>query len=378
MSAEKRFVLAGFLLLLAPATWAYRRPRNPRYKKRAAAALGISFSTAPVGVVLIDRLKPGRWDPKVKLALELFAARRGKSSDSYDPEHPPAAVLSFDNAALDGDVGEAVFYRMVDRADFKFDDDWWKLVPLAYGRQKIRAAEEQFISISSAAWREEPTYLQFRKYMIESYQQSCRKVDRKDCRLYLARLSAGYARDELSDYAKAVLAAQKARPIALEEVGDSEEDKSPVLIRRGLRDVPEMKDLCRLLLAAGVDVWIVDLESRDLLLAAVGGYGIDPSRVVGISQGAFRDRLTAKIEEPVPFRAGKVDAVLAHVGRAPDLVVGASADDGELMAYGGGLRVLLDRGDSVLRARARKSGWLLQPSFVTSPSHAASSLIRSP
>lgn len=380
MTVKKRTLLAVSALLCAQAAWSYRPPRNPRFNKKRAAAKdgGVFVSTAPVGVVLIDRLKPGRWDPKIKLALEIFAADHGKDSQGYDPQKPPVAVLSWDEAAVDGDIGESLFMRLVERAQFKFDDDWWKIVPLAYGRQRTRAAQEQFIALSSAAWSDQPSYRQFRKFMLFSYQQSCRKVDRKDCRLYLARLLKGFSRKELADYAKNVLAAEKARPVELAVVGDSPEDPTPLRVRRGLRDVPEMKDLCRLLLGAGVDVWIIDLEPQDALLAAVGGWGVDPSRVVGIRQKAFRERLSENIEEPVPYRNGKVDAVLAHAGRPPALVVAASDDDAELMDYGAGLRLVLDNGDAALRARAKKNGWLVQPTFSSSPSLAASSLIRSP
>lgn len=338
----------------------YRPPRNPHYKKKAKLS---PLLTTPVHVTPIDRLAPGRWKPDVKLALEVFAADHGKTGENYDPAHPPVAVLAWDDAAIKGDIGEAVFQRLVERAQFKFDDQWWDLVPLAYGRQRTRAAQEQFIDLSTAVWSAQPTYHQYWKYMLQSYQDSCRKVDRKDCRMYLTRLLRGFTRDEAIKYAKDVLADEEARPLATERVPEAPDDPAPARIRRGLREIPEMKDLCRLLLSAGFDVWVVDLESTPLLLASTPAYGIDPSRVIGIKPGQYRDRLLSKLDEPIPTRAGKVEAVVAALGRPPALVVGASNDDKELLTYGSGLRLLLDRGDGMLRDFAQKAGWLVQPAF---------------
>jgi hypothetical protein len=43
--------------------------------------------------------------------------------------------------------------------------------------------------------------------------------------------------------------------------------------------------------------------------------------------------------------------------------VGSSAEDADLLGYGEGLRVVLDKGDFKLIERARKKGWLVQPAF---------------
>jgi hypothetical protein len=345
------------LLLAAPGAAAdYRAPKNPHYKQRKKAP-------TVVHITPIERLALGRWKPEVKLAVEVFAADNGKTSSSYDPEHPPVAVLPWEDAAVVGDLGELVFQRLVERAEFKFDDAWWGIVPLAYGRQRIRAAHEQFFGLSRTIWDAQPTYHQYWKGMLESYQQTCRKVDRKDCRIYLARLLKGFERDELIDYAKAVASDERQRPVAIERVPEAEGDDKPANIRRGLRELPEMKDLARLLLAAGFDVWIVDLESQQILDAQAPAYGIDRSRIVGIPQALFRSRITSKIEEPVPTRGGKIDAMVSRLGRPPVFAVGAGYDDKDILDYTAGLRLVLDRGDKRMAEVARKRGWLVQPAF---------------
>ncbi|MBI3551153.1 MAG: hypothetical protein HY077_01435 [Elusimicrobia bacterium] len=362
---RKTFVLCAALIACAADGLAYRPPKNPRYKRRGESAGpgGVRVSTAALNVTLIDRLEAGRWKPDIKLALEIFAAEHGKDDARYDPDRPPVAALVFDDAAINGDLGEIVFERLVERAEFRFDDDWWKLVPLAYGRQRIRAAYEQFVGLPTTVWGAQPTYRQYVKGMIQSYQDSCRKVDRKDCRIYLARLFKGFTRDEVLSYGKKAFDDEEIRPVASEQVRESPEDPSPAVLRRGLREVPEVRDLARLLLSAGFDVWIIDLDAQPLLTAFAVSYGIDPTRVIGIRQVQFRDKLTGKVEEPVPIRSGKVDAFVSALGRPPALVVGASAEDRELLCYGTGLRLVLDRGDKVFRDYASRRGWLIQPAF---------------
>jgi phosphoserine phosphatase len=357
-----RIVFAIFIFLAAAPARAYRPAKNPHYKRKPSGAFGVSASTQPL-VDAIDRLDSGRWDPQVKFQLELFAAEHGKTSEGYDPAAPPVAVVGFDDAAIWGDLGEFVFESLVEHAAFKFDEDWWKLVPLAYGRQRIRAAQEQFIDLPPTVWDAQPAYHQFWKYMLKSYQDSCKTVDRKDCRIYIARLLKGFSRDEAAAYARKVFEEEEIAPLGTREIRESSEDQHPVRFRRGLRELPELKDLCVLLLKAGFEVWAVDLDAQPLLASYAATYGINPAKTAGIRLPVFREKFTGKTEEPIPWRVGKVDAVVAALGRPPALVVGASDGDRELLDYSGGLRLLLDRGNKPLRAYAEKRGWLIQPSF---------------
>src|SRR3989339_658235 len=111
-----------------------RKPRNPRWHKKISSparvprleAESLEKSSAPRSAQEpgqgAARLSPGRWRPEVKKAVEDLVAGRGKDSSKYDAQNPPAAVVAFNDAAIVNDIGEAVFQRMVDRADFKFHD----------------------------------------------------------------------------------------------------------------------------------------------------------------------------------------------------------------------------------------------------------------
>ncbi len=330
--------------------------RNPA----ASTAAEQAVSTAPARGEAI-RVMGGRWTPEVREALDRFIAERGKTSPDYDPLKPPVAVLPWSDALVVGDPAELVFLRLTTKADFRFDDEWWKIVPIAYGRQPARAAYEHFIHLSSSVWQSQPGYHQYRKAMLASYIGLCRSVGRRECRQYLMRLWAGWKEEDAIDYSRAVINEEKGRPAGLETVRAEEGDAEPLRVRRGLRFIPEMKDLAVKLRAAGVDVWIIDDLPQPVLSAGAADYGIDKSRIVGVRAAPDGSRLSASVLKPVPTRGGKTEAAQSSFGRPADFVLGRDGADLELLSYGDGLRIVLT-GDADLVSKAREKGWLVQPS----------------
>ncbi|PIR16393.1 MAG: hypothetical protein COV48_09855 [Elusimicrobia bacterium CG11_big_fil_rev_8_21_14_0_20_64_6] len=362
---NKKFLKNGLLfivLIIAASPAAARRPKNFRLRwKKHPAAEGTVASTAAARGPL--RVMPGRWTPAVRAALDGFLAERGKDSPGYDASKPPVAVLPWSDALVTGDPAELVFLRMTTDVDFRFQDEWWEIIPVASGRQPARAAYNHFISLSSAVWQSQPDYHHYRKEVLNSYIGLCREVGRRECRQYLMRLWAGWSEDQAVEYSIRVLAAEKERPSGTEMVYAEEGDKTPLRVRRGLAVVSEMRDLVKKLLASGVDVWIVDDVPQPVLLAATIDYEIDPSRVYGIRAVPEGKRYSAAVLKPVPTRGGKAEAVKASLGRPPDLVFARDAADIELMSYGRGLRIILT-GDKDLEAKAREMGWMKQPTLA--------------
>ncbi|MBI4059838.1 MAG: hypothetical protein HY403_00255 [Elusimicrobia bacterium] len=351
--------LALALVLLAAAPASARRPKNFRLMWKKAGVEGPAASTAPVA----QRVMGGRWTPEVRGALDRFLAERGRSAPGYDAAKPPVAVLPWSDALVSGDPAELVFLRLATRVDFRFDDEWWNIVPVAQGRQPARAAYEQFIALSSSAWRSQPGYHRYRKTILGSYLGLCREVGRRECRQYLMRLWAGWSEVDAIDYARQNLSEEKLRPAGVELIRAEDGDAAPLRVRRGLRLIPEMRDLALKLRTAGVDVWVVDDVPQPVLTAAAEDYGIDPSRVVGVRAVPEGARYSASVLKPVPTRGGKSEIIKAAVGRPPDLAIGRDAADRELLSYGAGLRVVLS-GDKELENKAREMGWLVQPSLA--------------
>jgi phosphoserine phosphatase len=357
-----RSAAAALTLALSVSVTAWPRSLNYRMRNKPAVSTttvsGVEAPDARAGGVLMG----GRWTPEVKAALEKLIADKGRGSAGYDPKIPPVAVLPWSDAAVAGDPAELVFLRLVTEAQFKVDDSWWELVPIGSGRQPTRAAYEQFIDLSTAVWRAQPSYDGWRKGMLSSYLSLCRGVGRKECRSYLARLWAGWRLDEAQDYAKRALDDEKRRVSTVETVRGEPGDRQPLRARRGLRVIPEMRDLIAKLRAAGFDVWIVDDLPQPVLAASTLDYGVDPSRAYGVQNSTEGARMGADVLRPVPTRGGKTEIVQSMLGRPADLVIGRDAADLDLLAYGDGLRVVLDT-DPELVEKAGERGWLVQRAF---------------
>jgi len=318
-----------------------------------------AVSTAPV----IQKVMGGRWTPEVRAALDNFLAERGSLSAGYDPAKPPVAVLPWSDALVAGDPAELVFLSLTSSVEFQFDDSWWEIMPVGHGRQPARAAYNEFISLSSAVWSAQPDYHRYRKAVLGSYLGLCREVGRRECRQYLMRVWAGWKEDAAVDYARQALLVEKARPAGVELVHAEAGDPAPLRVRRGLRFIPELRDLALKLRAAGVDVWVVDDVPQPVLVAAAADYGIDPSRVIGVRAAPDGARYGAAVLKPLPIRSGKAELVKASVGRVPDFALGRDGADLELLSFGSGLRVVLT-GDKELEAKAKEKGWLIQPSLA--------------
>src|SRR5579883_3465690 len=146
----RRLLFSSTILLAAAASgWSYVKPRNP-HERRPARRVAVSS-----GTVASDRLASGRWDPAVAEALDDAIAVYGRGSADYDAGTPPTAVLPVDGLLVRGDASELVFQKLVREADFKFDDAFWQIVPITYGRQRIRAAYKQFKDLPKNIWEEE-------------------------------------------------------------------------------------------------------------------------------------------------------------------------------------------------------------------------------
>jgi hypothetical protein len=348
-----------------------KKPRNPHWGKKqpsysqaASTATAVSTATVAAGPK-IPRLPAGRWKPEIKEAVELFIAAHGKDAKDYDPKNPPVAALAFNDVAVINDVGLAVFQRMVDRAEFKFSDAFWQEVPLAYGRQRLRAAYGLFLDQPFSTWMRQPSYQQYRKGFFRAYRDMCAKLGQVDCRTWLVKLLIGYSEEEIVAYTRAALGAEYLRPLGTELVADAVDDRQPVAVRHGLVWVPEVRALIELLRGSGFDVWIIDANEQHEFEVAAAQADFEVTRVQGIRSKIVSEKLSSAILQPVPVRGGKANVVAAQIGRPPLLVMGSRPDDQELLEYAapGALHLLLDHDDPGLLRLAEEKGWLVQAAF---------------
>ena len=348
-----------FLVVLlgcaAPALgYGYPKPKNWRkLKKKPAAAATAEPPPGPdIG---------SGWSAKARQALDELLAVRGSSAPAYNAQVPPVAVIGYDGLGADGDAAEAVFYRLVTEVEFKLSDDFWRQVPIAYGRQRLRADYEAFSPLDKKLWPLQPEYRDFRKGFLSSYQRVCSLVGTRECRSYLASLLIGFTPDEARDYAKNALAEEAKQKPRVEAIGDSDDDPRPVRWRRGFAPRQQVARLIAALRAAGFDVWVIGMDAQPVLLAASADLGVDSSRCLGIFQHTEHSRFNGRPKEPIPIRVGAVDALVNAVGRRPTLAVAASASFADLLLYADGLRVVV--GDDAELAKLLAGGAVVQPAF---------------
>lgn len=326
------------------------RRRRPRYKD-------LTRPRRPAGPPEI--LREAGWKPEVKKALERLVFERGNAARGYSLDWPPVAVIALDDIAFKHHPGEVAFLRLVERAEFRINDAWWKHVPMDF-RDRARRDYKRFSERPEAVWARDEDWLDWRKQLFSSYDLICRRDGRRACKLWLTVLLAGFTEAETEAIMRETVEEALREPLRVEDVRAHAGDERPVPAQRGLRRIPAMEEIVRRLLEAGFDVWALSSSNQWVAEIVAGRYGIDPSRVVGLRARVLNQRLQPDIIDPVPIGPGTAEAVVVFIGRDPALVVSGAADV-EVLAQGKGLRVALDRGDPKFSARATDKGWLLQP-----------------
>lgn len=102
------------------------------------------------------------------------------------------------------------------------------------------------------------------------------------------------------------------------------------------------RDLLRGLHARGLKVAVVSGSPRILVEAAVRGLGLPfDTLVVGAETGTVEELLDDVLARPIPWEAGKVDALRARIGGAAPVAMGDTLGDRELLESATKLRVLV-------------------------------------
>ncbi|MBI5201016.1 MAG: haloacid dehalogenase-like hydrolase [Elusimicrobia bacterium] len=328
---------------------ATRPRRRPRYKD-----LKRPRRTGPPEI-----LREAGWKPEVKKALETLVFEKGDSNRNYSAEWPPVAVIVLDDIAFAHHSGEVAFLRLVERAEFRFNDAWWKRIPADY-RDRARRDYKRFSERSESTWQHDEDWLDWRKQLFSSYDLICRREGRRACRTWLTSVMTGYTEAECEAYMRETVDEALREPFRFEEIRAHAGDEKPIPAPRGVRRVPAMQELVKRLLESGFDVWALSSSNQWVAEIVAARYGIDPSRVVGVRTKVLNQRLQTDIIDPVPIGPGTAESVVVFIGRDPALVVSDSSDI-EVLQHGKGLRVGIDRGEPQFNARATDKGWLLQP-----------------
>ena len=313
-------------------------------------------------------LAPGRWRPEVHAALERLIRSQGR------PDLPlserPVVTLDFDNTCVRNDIGLALLRELVERRALRIEDDaFWGTIPEELGRAELRRRALRLSSLGAATplarLEEDPDFRRWRKGLLSFYEELRDREGNAVGVAWLARVMVGMSPDEIRRYTQLTLERHLRLPLGHTALVTDPDDPEPFVVEDGIRIHSEMRELVAALQRYGFDVWIVSASNQWSVEVAAQRLGIAGHHVIAVRAAQGADgRLRDLAEEPVTYRAGKVEAIQRYVGRAPVLAIGDAMTDREMLAAATELAVLIDRGDEKLREIARDKGWQIQPQFV--------------
>lgn len=122
---------------------------------------------------------------------------------------------------------------------------------------------------------------------------------------------------------------------------------------------PEMAALVKGLRGSGYEVWLVSASNGWVIEAAAPMVGGAPTQVLGMRVEVEAGLLTERMMRPLTCNQGKVDAIRQRLNRAPDLAVGDSLGDLEMLEAASLALVVgrHDRPGAELPTLAAARGW---------------------
>jgi phosphoserine phosphatase len=128
-----------------------------------------------------------------------------------------------------------------------------------------------------------------------------------------------------------------------------------------LRIRPGLMELIWALQRHHWSVWVVTASPAVIIAVAAQRVGVPANRVLGMWCAADdRGRFTAPTREPITYRQGKVDALIAATGTgATTFAAGDATTDLEMLSAAR-YALVVDRGNPLLREAAAERGWWIQ------------------
>jgi phosphoserine phosphatase len=242
----------------------------------------------------------------------------------------PAAVFDCDGTVIHGDIGEAMFYRQIER--------WWfKISPAAVWRDHPEASvlDDLFKAVNAMPPRDRslaPEFEQCAAILLSWYFDQIRDgMVTKAC-TDIVRLLSGFSLDEVRTFASETYADEVAAPLSERRLGGRR-------LPRGIRFLSESVDLLNVLRDRGFDIWAVSGSCVYSIEPVFRELGIPPDRLVGIELETRDGILLPKNLEPVPIQLGKVPALQQKSAGVPVFVASDSRNDIPLLLYSSDLKV---------------------------------------
>jgi phosphoserine phosphatase len=242
----------------------------------------------------------------------------------------PMAVFDCDGTLIQGDIGEAMFYRQIER--------WWfKNSPAALwsDHPQRTALDETFRAVSALSPRERsmaPEFEQCASLMISWYFDQIRDGKVVKACTDIVRLLSGFTLEEVRTFASETFADELAAPLSERRLGGRR-------LPRGIRYLAETVEILNALKSRGFDIWAVSGSCVYSIEPVFREMGVPSNRLIGIEM-ELRDGLLSAIEvEPIPIREGKIGAMQRRTKNVPVFSASDSRNDIPLLLYSSDLKV---------------------------------------
>ena len=245
----------------------------------------------------------------------------------------PIAVFDCDGTVIQGDMGEAMFYRQIEQ--FHFMRSPALIWPDHPRRDEIGRLYGVLAALSPEGRRESPAFAPFAEILLARYfDQIASGAVVKAC-ADIVRLFAGYTPDEARGLARETFEAEFSSPIGTRRLGGRD-------VPRGARFIRESVDLIGALTGRGFEIWVVSGSNKWSVEPVFTRFGIPPDRIIGIDLEVHDGLLTDRAEAPVPIRTGKIDALRRRTPVVPLMTVSDSKNDIPLLLHSAGLRIRIN------------------------------------
>lgn len=245
----------------------------------------------------------------------------------------PLAVFDCDGTVIQGDIGEAVYFRQIEDFFFRISPaDVWQDHP---DRKTLDGLYRALTAADPATRRTHPAFQDFAELMLAwYYDQLAANQVHKGC-ADVVRTFAGFTLDEVRQFSRDTLARELKVPLGEKPLGRR-------MVHSGVRFLREARELIHALQEHGFDIWAVSGSCKWTVEPVFTAFGIPDHQVIGITVRHNNGTLSGEPVHPIPIRAEKIDALKALEGRIPLLAASDSRNDIPLLLYASTTRVWIN------------------------------------
>jgi phosphoserine phosphatase len=242
----------------------------------------------------------------------------------------PVAVFDCDGTVIQGDIGEAMFYRQIEQFHFRRSPAaLWTDCPT---REEIGQLYEHLLPLPPAERRGDPAMDRFAELLLSRYFEGIASGAVAKACTDIVRLFAGYTPAEMRALASETFREELGSPLGSRRLGGRD-------LPLGVRFIRESVELISALRERRFEIWAVSGSNKWSVEPVFDRLGIPAGRVIGIELEVRDGVLSDRTDGPIPIRAGKIDALHHRTPAVPLLAASDSKNDIPLLLSSAGLKV---------------------------------------